>query len=92
MSQLLLDLALNRHIGNSDIFDDSEDNNDQVQFAKKPKYTLLSLLPDPLQKISQPELEKLSHKNLIAYVILLQDTVQKIIIVLETKQEKNKAL
>lgn len=88
-SQLLLDLALNPLIGSSDIFDD---DHDQVQFAKKPKYTIPSLPPDPLQEISQSELEKLSHEDLVAYVISLQDTMQKTIVALGTEQEKNKAL
>ncbi|MCJ1264624.1 hypothetical protein MMC22_004498 [Lobaria immixta] len=91
-SQLLLDLALNRLIGNSDIFDDSEDDHDQVQFAKKSKYILPSLPPDPLQEMSQSELEKLSHEDLVAYVISLQDVVQKTIAALGTEQEKSKTL
>lgn len=91
-SQLLVDLTLNPLIGNSNIFDDSEDDHDQVQFAKKPKYTIPSLPPDPLQEISQSELEKLSHEDLVAYVISLQDTLQKTIVALGTEQEKNKAL
>lgn len=92
LSQLLLDLALNRLIGNSDIFDDSEDDHDQVQFAKKSKYILPSLPPDPLHEMSQSELEKLSHEDLVAYVISLQDVVQKTIVALGTEQEKSKAL
>lgn len=77
---------------NSDIFDDSEDDHDQVQFAKKSKYILPSLPPDPLHEMSQSELEKLSHEDLVAYVISLQDVVQKTIVALGTEQEKSKAL
>lgn len=91
-SQLLSNLVLNRLIGNSDIFSDSEDDSNLHQFGKKAKYALPSLPPDPLQELSQSELEKLSYEDLVTHTLSLQETLQKTLGLLGSEQEKCKNL
>lgn len=76
-SRVLLHLALNNLIGTSNVFEDSDSAFDPVPIAKKPKHALPSLPPDTLKEMHQTELEKLSHEDLVAYVISLQVTLRK---------------
>ena len=91
-SRLLPHLAMNHLIATSDVFEDSDRAFDPVPIAKKPKHAFPSLPPDTLKEMHQTELEKLSHEDLVAYVISLQGTLRKTIATLGNEQEKTKSL
>lgn len=83
---------MNNLIGKSDIFSDGDDDHNPLQLSKKAKYANPSLPQDPLQDISQSELEKFSHEDLVTYTVSLQATLQKTLTALEAEKEKSKTL